>query len=388
MYDVAQIYSIVNDAVEDVLGKTSGVQTLETTGFTSLGDTLSNLGQLDGWFGKLTKRIAQTIYFVRSYSPNTRNVLRDEHEYGAFIQKIYYDLPTAVENDTWLNKPDGDGDYEQANPYGVTTSLAVDSKLFGGKGTWSIEIVRPMIQIKNAFLSEGDMMNFIDGIYMQIENAFKLEEEAVVSMAVNTAMAQCLKSTNTAQKRNLLNEWNTVNPDNELTVAEALKSADFLKWASKEINKVIDNLGIMNTQFNGASYATFTPKDKLVVEMNSEFASCTDMYLQADTFHNELTALPNFIKVPFWQSSGKNSYAFADTSKIEIKHADINGGTKVTQSGIICFVRDEEAVMATFGSRRTWELVNPRAEVITHGEKAEKGFCVDNHANMIVFYIA
>lgn len=32
-------------------------------------------------------------------------------------------------------------------------------------------------------------------------------------------------------------------------------------------------------------------------------------------------------------------------------------------------------------------MVNPRSEVVIHGEKAEKGFSVDDHANAVVFYM-
>ncbi len=166
-----------------------------------------------------------------------------------------------------------------------------------------------------------------------------------------------------------------------------------MKYASKEINRTIDNMGVMSTVFNKAGYETFTSKENLVVEMLTEFASASDMYLQADTFHNELTQLPNFEKVPFWQYSGK-TFAFADCSSINIQHDDLideseedDDGT-VSQSGIICFVHDIENVAAYFGNRRTWELFNPRSEVMIHGEKAEKGFAVDEHANAVVFYVA
>ena len=146
----------------------------------------------------------------------------------------------------------------------------------------------------------------------------------------------------------------------------------------------------MSTVFNVAGYETFTEKENLVVEVNTEFAKATDMYLQADTFHNELTSLPGYTSIPFWQGSGK-SFAFADTSKIDIIHDDFITETNLTgeiaQSGIICFLHDIENVAAYFGRRRTWEMYNPRAEVINHGEKAEKGFAVDSHANSVVFYL-
>lgn len=380
-YLIHQIKDIVNDSVADALGKNAQITELDSSDIVSLGKAISQFDAYEGFFKSLTNRIVRTIYFIRTYKGSSRNVLRDEHEYGAFVQKVYYEMPEAVDNPTW-NIPNGSDAYVQSSPYDVQTTVAVSSLIFGGKGTWSIEIVRPVEQIKTAFLSPSEMGAFIDGIYIAVENAFNLEEERLIALAVNTAMADAIDGGNA---RNLLAEYNTAHPNNTLTVAKALESADFLKYASMEINRTIKNMGTMSVAFNKAGYTTFTPKDRLVVEMLAEFASASEMYLQADTFHNELVKLPNYEEIPFWQSSGA-SFAFADCSKISVANDAFTNA--VTQSGIICFLHDIENVAAYFGSRRTWEMFNPRSEVMIHGEKAEKGFAVDGHANAVVFYIA
>lgn len=388
---VTQIPSIVNDAVKDALGKNASITKIDTSDVVSMGKAIDSFDAYEGFYKSLLNRLVKTVYFVRTYEGRTRSVLRDEHEYGAFVQKVYYELPNATENPTW-NIPQeevgGSLTYGQASPYDVEGTVAVSSLIFGGKGTWTIEIIRPVEQIKSAFLDPASMNAFIDGIYVTVDNAFKLEEERLTALAVNTAMASAIKGGNS---RNLLEEYNTAH-DTELTATQALETADFLKYASMEINRTIDNMGVMNTVYNKAGYSTFTTKDKMVVEMLAQFASASDMYLQADTFHNELTKLPNFEKVPFWQTSGK-SFAFADTSSISVKHDDFADSSSsddgsVAQSGIIAFVHDVENVACYFGNRRTWEMFNPRSEVMIHGEKAEKGFAVDNHANAVVFYMA
>ena len=384
---VTQIPNIVNDAVADALGKNSSITNLETTDFVSMGKAIAQFDAYEGFFKSLANRIVRTVYFVRTYKGRDRQILRDEHEYGAFVQKVYYSDVEASDNPTYDYSGTG-GAFNQQNPYGVTQTVTVEAMVYGGKGTWTLEIVRPIAQIITAFTSESAMLAFIDGMYTYVNNQFKLEEERLVALAANTAMASSL---NGGKARNLLAEYNTEHPNDTLTVAQALESADFLKYASKEISRTIENMGKMSTVFNVDGYETFTDKDNMVVEMNTEFAKASDMYLQADTFHNELVALPGFTSVPFWQTSG-TSFAFADTSSIAVTHDDFvteqNPDGEVEQSGIICFLHDIENVAAYFGRRRTWEMYNPRAEVINHGEKAEKGFAVDNHANAMVFYIA
>jgi hypothetical protein len=386
---VNQIYNIVNDAVKDALGKSATTTKIETTDVVSLGKAISSMDAYEGFYKSLVNRIVKTVYFVRTYEGSNRSVLRDEHEYGAFIQKVYYDMPNAVENATYsVAQGTSPETYKQTSPYDVETVVTVSSLIFGNQGTWTIEIIRPEEQLKSAFLTEANMMSFIDGIYLTVENAFKLEEERLVALAVNTSMAY---SINSGKARNLLAEYNTAHASATLTVDECLENADFLKYASKEINRCIENMGKMSTTFNAKGYNTFTSRDNLVVEMLSEFASATDMYLQADTFHNELTKLPKYEKVPFWQNSGSD-WSFAQCSEINIEHDDLVTGENadgiVNQSGIICFLHDIENVACYFGNRKTWEMYNPRSEVMVHGEKARKGYAVDPNANAYVFYIA
>lgn len=389
---IKQIYSLVNDAVADALGKNANVTELDSTDLVSLGKAISSYNAYEGFFGALANRIARTVYFVRVYEGKSRSVLRDEHEYGAFIQKVYYMMPNAVENPAYdvvsVNTETGERTYSQASPFDVNTTVEVKALIYGGQGTWSIEIMRPIEQIKTAFLDESSMMSFIDGIYIAVENSFKLEEERLVALAVDTAMAHAI---NSGLARNLLAEYNALFPDATLTVAEAMVSADFLRFASKEIKDTIGHMGTMSTIFNAQGYETFTSKDNLVVEMLEQFENAVDTYLKSDTFHEELVALPNHEKVQFWQSSGK-TFDFNDTSKINITHNDLkttsNVDGNVEQGGIICFLHDIENVAAYFGERYTWEQVNQRARVVNHGEQARKGYAVDTYSNSYVFYIA
>lgn len=392
-YDVTQIYSIVNDAAKDALGKTAGTTKLDTSSFVSLGKQLSEMELLDGWFGALAKRISKTVIFARTYEGKKRSVLRDEQEWGAFIQKIYYKMPSASANDTWNNKPvpagqADEGKYKQASPYDVDESVEVKALIFGGKGTWTIEIVRPLIQIKNAFLNESSMFAFVDGIYVAIDNSFKLEEERLEALAVNTGMALAISRGNAL---NVLNLYNAAHDSAPITAKEALTNPEFMRVMSKKIADTIEQMQNISVAYSPFEWETFTPREKMVVEILAQYASAADVYLQADTFHKELTALPNFEKVSFWQSSG-TAYDFKDVSKINIKNSalqvsDVYASDTVTRDGILAYIHDIEAVACSFYDKRTWEMVNPRSEVLIHGDKAEKGYAVDGNANGYVFYV-
>lgn len=383
---IEQVKDLVNDSVKEALGKNATLTQLDTTDIVSMGKAISQFDAYEYFYKSLVNRIVRTVYFVRTYEPTNRNVLRDEHEYGAFVQKVYYTMPEAVDN-TAYSVVTQTG-YTQHSPYDVTNTVAVQSLIYGGQGTWAIEIIRPEDQIKSAFTGESEMMAFIDGIYLAVENSFKLEEERLIATAVNTSIASAI---NVGNARNLLQEYNTIHTDDVLTVDKALESAEFLRYASKEIIDTVDNMQKMSTMFNANGYETFTSKEKLVVEMLGKFINAVDVNLKADTFHEELIKLPNYEKIPYWQTSGKK-FAFNDVSSISVKNDGLitedNTKGEVVQSGIICYMHDIENVAAYFGYRKTWEMYNPKDEIMIHGEKARKGFAVDNFANAFVFYIA
>ena len=394
---IKQINSIVNDAVTDALGA-ANISTLDTTDFVSMGKALDAANAYENFYGSLVNRLTRTIFAVREYAPTSRGILRDEDAFGAFKQKVHYNVATAVANPAH-NIPTVTTEggtttraYTQASPYDVNTTLQIKALVFGGQGTWSIEVIRPIDQIRTAFLNAAEMAAFIDGLYVYIENSVKLELEAVERAAANTGIARALAK---GKSRNLLSEYNsTVSAGDVLTAATCLQSTEFLKFASKAINDTLGYMETMSTNFNEGAMPKFTPRDRAVVEMLHTFVSASEMYLQADTFHKDLVGLPLFNDVKFWQTSG-TSFAFGDVSKISIQHDDFivnpedesDTGT-VEQGGIICFIHDIDAIAAFFGYRRTWEEVNQRSDVVIHGEQARKGYAVDPNENMVVFYVA
>lgn len=390
-YIAQQIKTLLNDVIEDLTGQSAAIQGIDTTDLVSMGKAISNMELLEGWYGKLVNRLAKTVYFVRVYDPKrARSILRDEHEYGAFVQKVYYTAPDFVDNPEY-GIPSS-GSYTQHSPYDVSAVVAVDAKIFGGQGTFALEIIRPVDQIRSAFLSDSEMMRFIDGIYLTIENKLKLAEEALVSTAVCTAMAADINGGNV---RNLLTEYNTLHANDTgfeaLTAAQALTDADFLKFASKEINQLISYMEDMSTAYNVNGYMTFTDRDNLVVEMLADAAAAFDTYASADTFHNELIALPRYEKVNKWQFTGQSGKGFDNLSSIDIVHDDFKSATNITgeiaETGIIAFVHDIEHVAAYFGHRRSWEKYNERDDIYIHGETARKGYAVDLNANGMVFIV-
>lgn len=393
-YLVKQIASILNDVIEDLTGQSGSQQTISTTNIVSMGKDIDDLNLTEGFFGSLINRLAKTVYFVRNYDgKGTRGILRDEHEFGAFVQKVYYAAPDLENNSEYDIPQYTEGaisGYQQSSPYDVDVTVAVTAKIFSAQGTYELSIVRPVDQIRSAFLSDAEMIRFIDGIYVTIENKMKLAEEALVSTAITTAMAMDI---NGGKVRNLLTEYNTLYPDAAITDEEvAMTDPDFLKYAAKQINQTVDYMQDMSEAYNVGGYMTFTDRDNLRVEMLADAAASFDTYLMADTFHNDLIKLPGFEKWNKWAWTGNAGGSFATNSAIKVQHDDFivavtNPTGTIAQDGIIAFVHDIEHVAAYFGHRRSWEIYNPKDDVYVHGETARKGYAVDPNANGVVFIV-
>lgn len=392
---VNQISQIVADSVNDALGGASTLtQPRSTSDFVSMGEALSSANAYDRWFGSLVNRIVQVFYAVRAYEAASRGVLRDEDEFGAFKEKVHYNIAGAVDNPafkipTISGNPETRA-YTQSSPYGVNTTLGVKVLTFGGQGTWSIEVIRPAEQVKSAFTNAQEMAQFIDGIYVYIENSIQLQIEAVEALADNTGIALTVLK---GKKRNLLTEYNAAT-GSSLTADKCLQSAAFLRFAGREIRQTLKYMERMTTIYNIGGMPKFTPSDRVVVEMLSDFTSATLTNMESDTFHNEMVSLPGFIEIPFWQTPGA-SFNFADTSKISIQNdeliqdpSDDSDTGSVEQSGVLAFVKDRDAIAANFGYRRSWEVYNERDDVFVHGEQARKGYAVDPNENMCVFYVS
>ena len=391
MGNVTQIYQLVNDAVSDFLG-TTAVRAKDTSSFVDLGRTLAQIHSAtnpydgyDSFYGALAARIAKTEIMVRLYEGSGRGVIADYIDFGAFVQRVYTDLPDAVENPVWsLSNGQNPPTITPHSPYDIDTVVNISAMIFGKRGTWSIEILKPYKQIKEAFLSESAMMAFIDAIDLAVANSLAMEKESLENLAVATSIANCLKN---GKATNLLAAYNT-GAATPLTVANCLRSLDFLAFANKTIDNFRGYIKKPSRKYNTAGYVTFTPTDKAKLEVLTEFASASKFYLESNTYHDELVNMKGYSEIPYWQSPGTSgAFDFAEASKIIIENDGVDADP-VTGTGIIAFLRDEEQVKAYFGEVESWSLPNPRDRSTIHGEQAETGYAVDPHLNAWVFYIA
>ena len=378
MSDVKQIYSILNDVAKQTLG-TGAIAVVDTQSFISLGDkVLKSDTDTENFLSKLTDRIAKTVYSVRNYSGINKNLMREPFDYGVIVQKIHVEMPEAKENNAWKI-----GEVGYTPTYAPVIKPTVSQKLFKKLSTWEIDVTIPDFMLKTAFLNESSMATFIDAIFTAMNNAMVMCADNNANLIRANFIGNKIHSAKPTQAINLLKEYNTLTSAG-LTVASCLRDVDFLKWATMQISLWTKRMRVMSKLFNEDSNSKFTSGEYLVLDVLQDFASSTATFLQSDTYHKELVALPMYNEVPYWQGSG-TSFAFTDTSKISVK---IDGTNEVTQGGIIAVAYDYNAIGTTINEPRSTTERNNKDEYTNYYNKATIGCFNDLGENGIVFFIA
>ena len=377
-----QLYTVLNAVAAQALGSAS-VTVTDTSSMVALGDAvLSSASNKDAFVGVLMDRIGRTIVSMRAYESDGVNpLIRKPFDYGCVLQKIYVDLEDANPNNEWNI---GDSDHYTPS-FAPVFKPDVRQKLFNSINTWEYDWTVPDQILRTAFISAEDMQAFISAQAQAMDNSLALALENAANLVRATGAAYHIEN-NGATAINLLAEFNGES-QNPLLAADALQSADFLRYAALRISNVVKYMRRMSRIWNLEAYARHTESDYAVVTLLQDFDAAETMNLQSNTFHEELVQLRNYNVVPYWQGAG-TSYAFADTSKIAIKIKDGASTKDVSQTGVLAIVHDVETLGTTVYEIEQSTERNNKDRYTDYFAHANIGYFFDPSENMVVFYIA
>lgn len=375
MADIQQVYSIVNDVAKEAFG-VDAVKTgtaLETS-FVDIGATaLSSETNIDAWYKTLIDRIGRTVMAIRAYEVND-DIHHEPFEFGAVLQKLSVKLPTATTNTTWNGQK-----VKHSDPF-QKSEMEIIQTLFSKIATWEVDGTIPDVQLQTAFTSAEAMGAFIDGILMAMQNSMNADYENMSNLCKANFIA--LASAGERQIH-LLTEYQTASGSSTiLTPSAAMMDLDFLKYFSMRLKLMSDRMERMSVTFNNGTVQRHTPKEVQVINVLSEFSNAFDTYLQSDTYHQEITALPYYRSIPYWQGSGK-TWSFDDTATVNITQE--TGGTPIVVPNVIAAIFDRDALGVTIDKRRTKSIYNPKDEYTNYFMKCEIGYYNDMSENGIIF---
>ena len=389
---VEQIYSLMNNVTGEILGKAELLKE-DLSNVVDVGTEIFNSADVDNYVKSLVNHIGKVVFVNRPYSGNVPSVLMDSWEFGSVLEKIQADIPQAVENDSW--------DLTNGESYdtNVFYKPSVSAKFFNKKVTFEVAMSFTELQVKESFSNANQLNGFLSMLYNSVEKSMTVKIDSLVMRTINNMIGETIyhdlydgtekvvKYANTGVKAvNLLKMFND-KFSKTLTPEQAITDSEFLKFASYTMQLYVDRLSKMSTLFNVGGKERFTPNDMLKIVLLSEFKASAISYLQADTYNDELVALPNAETVPYWQGSGLE-YGFTDTSKINVALAkDKTTVREIETSGIIGVMFDRDSLGVTNLDRRVTTNYNAKAEFYNNYYKFDSGYFNDLNENFIVFFM-
>lgn len=387
--NITQVYEFVNDATHQALGEEVIVQE-DLGNIVSIGEAVFNANAMDKYVKALVNRIGKVIFVNRVYQGSAPSVMMDGWEYGSVLQKVSAGLPDAKVNETWELE-----DGQSYDPHVFHKPKGVISKFYNDYVTFEIDMSFVEDQLKMSFTSATETSGFISMLYTNVDNSMTVKVDELIRRTINNMIAETiyadygsalLSSKSGVKAINLLYLYNTtVNASGTpLTAANALYDPEFIRFAAYRIKLTHDRMRYMSTLFNVGGQPRFTPNDLQHITLLSDFSSAADVYLQSDTFHDELTKLPRAETVTYWQGSG-TSFGFADVSKIDVVTSQNH---EVSTTGILGVIFDRWALGVANVSRKVTSQWTPNAEFFTNFYKYKAGFFNDLNENFVVFFIA
>ena len=371
---VDQIYSYINTAISEATGG-SAIVAEDLSNLVDVGSAvLTTATAVDAFVGKLADKIRRTDFDDKIYTaPNTPNIYFNNWEYASVLEVVDSDLVQAKKNEAY--------DLQNNTTYSQDTFVApsVSVKFFNKMETYEFDISYTMQAVKMAFTNAESMNAFITMLKTKVRNSIEVALQKCIKATMCNMIAEQIVAGNYVD---LLTPYNTLN-GTTLTASDALYDHDFEKWASYHISLYMDRIKEMSVLNNAGGYETFTRDEDLKVCLLSNFVRASEMYLESDTFHNSIVALPGTDVVTNWQGTG-TSYDLANDAYIEVKPASDNTKT-VTADCVLGCVYDRYSVGVNKRDLRTFTHFNAPGEFYNDFTKVDVGHFNNLNRNFIVF---
>lgn len=382
---VSQIATILNETIVPEATGAADIQVSEDlSNIVTVGKDVSQYltvgNNMDNAVKKVLDKIGKTINWTKPYIGMAPNIIRDSWEYGSILEKNRAALATASQNPTWglQNGTDYlDGTYYMPN---------VSSKLFNKKTTFEVDMSFAERQFRESVTSASGVASFFGMIESRISDSMTVAIDALTMRVINNFAMEHFKANKGVI--NLLSLYNTTY-SLSLTAAAAFTDKSFLRFAAMQIMLWKSRMRGMGQQFNLETFDTHSPYDDQMLILHSDFATGVKVYLESDTYHNELVKFGEYREVPYWQSS--KGFTYANSTVIAGKPASgewtVSGTVydTVTCGGVIGMLLDKDACAICCEDSRVTSQYVPKGEFYTNFYKRDAEYLNDLAENGIIF---
>ena len=381
MYSTNSTVEVTQKAIAQLIS--AGYMTEEDGNISELNDeVIVDLGEkilgdgtdpmaADIYFRALITQLGRIIIDSRSYQAQLPKLFVDPMEWGGFTEFVMTELSDVMIDEMW--NPDGFvkwGTMSSDNPpvdLGAAEGARiaaiefgcykppVSSKIFKKNHGIMVPLTIAREQMFTAFKSLAEYNRFLASQYVSVDNTIQAKAEVYALMTVSMGAGVAKYNNN---EINLLSEYQFITGNTQVTAANALQSADFLKYALSRIAETKDNLKRLGADFNNHEHVTFSPSANLI--LLNKFANATKFNVRANTYHEELLGVGDYDKVAAWQaavsSSNTTPYNFETASTIMLSKSaseEIGFSEATTITGLIGVLYDRFAMGVTLDKKKS-----------------------------------
>lgn len=384
---VEQIYTILNDVFSEVTGKLvipEGSEPLpiieeDLKNIVDIGKTISDYNLYDNYVKSMINRIGRDVFVDRTYEGYAPDVLRDSWEYGSIMAKTRCKVFNAKANPSWALSAGTTVNQFEFNPPEVT------QKFYNAAVAWQIDCSFTDYQIRESFTSPEQMNRFMSMIENRINVSMTIYRDSLVMRTINNFIGEKLQANNGIV--DLLAGYNAT-VASPITAAAALYNKDFLRYAALQIKLWVDRFRAPSVNFNTEEdNVAFTPREFAHLVLHSDLAAGMEVYLQSDTYHDDLVKIGDYETVPFWQSQG--DYQLAMTSRIDIELGSSTTASKksINRNYILGVLFDRDALGVLCEHSRVTTAYNSNGEYWNNFYKQDTRYFNDLAENGIVFVL-
>lgn len=383
---VNQIYTILNDIMLEVTGQpTEGEEPAvivneDLSNVVDIGTSIFSNNWRDNYVKSMINRIGREVFVDRSYSGFAPSILKDAWEYGSIMSKTRCKIFDAKLNPSWSLTAG-----ETVNQFEFTPPT-VYQKFYNKKVAWQIDCSFTEVQLKESFTSAQALNRFYSMIESRIAQSMTIYTDSLIMRTIINFIGEKIHASNGVI--DLLAGFNA-GLSTPITAAQAMRNKEFMRYAALTISLYVDRFRAPSVNFNvmdgDDTNVTYTPKGFAHLVIHSDLAKSMEVYLQSDTYHNELVKIGEYETVPFWQSQG-SSYDLPTTSQIDIKIVSDNT-TTVKRNYIVGLLFDRDAMGVLNDNRRTTSAYNANGEYWTNFYKVDTSYFNDLAENGIIFVL-
>lgn len=388
---VNQIYSILNDIMCEVTGQLVPqgddpdvlIVQEDLSNIVDIGNAVFNNNWRDNYVRAMINRIGREVFVDRTYEGYAPSVLRDAWEYGSIMAKTRCKIFDAKANPSWNLTAGQTVNQFEFNP------PTVYEKFYNSKTAWQIDCSFTEVQLRESFTSAAAMNRFYSMIENRIAQSMTIYTDSLIMRTINNFIGEKIYASNGVI--DLLAEYNS-QLETPITAAAAMRSKEFLRFAALTIALFVDRFRAPSANFNimdgEDENVTFTPREFAHLVLHSDLAKAMEVYLQSDTYHNDLVKIGEYETVPFWQIQG-DKYQLANTSRIDVKLASSTSlsSKTVNRNYIVGVLFDRDALGVLNDNRRTTSAYNANGEYWTNFYKVDTSFFNDLAENGLIFVL-